>query len=178
MTMRRTAGILLAAATLVTATLVAGAGAAATAAPQEPSAGPATWELLRSLVGTWEGVYSDGSSARVTYRLISNGTALMETLVTAGSPDMVSIYHPDGSSLVMTHYCSEGNQPTLRLTRIDGRTLSFDLVRVTNLADPASGHITGLVLSLDGGEGLRQEWTSRHAGGIETGTFEFTRAGR
>jgi len=41
-----------------------------------------SWETLKSLAGDWEGTY-EGQPSRVSYKLVSNGTALMETM----SPD-------------------------------------------------------------------------------------------
>ena len=38
-----------------------------------------SWDRVKSLAGTWEGTF-EGKPARVTYALVSNGTALMETL--------------------------------------------------------------------------------------------------
>ncbi len=75
----------------------------------EPAA--SSWDRMKSLVGTWQGTF-EGKPARVTYALVSDGTALMETLESHDSSQMVTVYHPDGSTLLMTHYCSIGNQIT------------------------------------------------------------------
>ena len=72
-----------------------------------------SWEKVKSLVGDWEGTY-EGQPARVSYALVSNGTTLMETLDAPDGSHMITMYHPDRGSLLMTHYCSVGNQPRMR----------------------------------------------------------------
>ena len=61
-----------------------------------------SWAKLKSLVGDWEGTY-EGKRSTVSYRLVSSGTALMETMETPDASQMVTLYHPDGASLLMTH---------------------------------------------------------------------------
>jgi hypothetical protein len=50
----------------------------------------------------------------VSYQLISGGAAIMERIMPPNEPSMVSIYHLDGDKLMMTHYCSAGNQPRMQ----------------------------------------------------------------
>src|SRR6476660_6029357 len=69
------ASALAAALMLVLAAIVSAAPADAPAAPASP--GPA-WDALKSLQGEWEGFYNGTMKTRITYRLVSNGTALME----------------------------------------------------------------------------------------------------
>jgi hypothetical protein len=66
------------------------------ASPASPAPSNAAWESLKTLQGEWEGVYEGSMKTRVGYRLVSNGTALMETLVSPESGDMVTMYHADG----------------------------------------------------------------------------------
>ena len=40
--------------------------------------------------------------------------AVMETLDGPDAIQMITVYHPDGASLLMTHYCSMGNEPRMR----------------------------------------------------------------
>ena len=77
----------------------------------EPAA--SSWDRMKSLVGTWQGAF-EGKPARATYALVSDGTALLETLESHDSSQMVTVYHPDGPTLLMTHYCSTGNQSRMR----------------------------------------------------------------
>lgn len=135
----------------------------------------ASWDRVKSLVGEWEGKYGDGSKAHASYRLVSNGTAVMETLTTSDSEQMVTVYHPDGASLFMTHYCSMGNQARMREKATGGASLEFVYVDATNLKGPDDHRMSRLVMTFPASDRLVQEWTSKAGGKEETGRFEFVR---
>src|SRR5258708_12304560 len=83
----------------------------------------------------------------------------MEGLSPANEPDMISMYSADGDHVVVTHYCSGGNQPQMVAQATTGKSekLSFTLVRVTGLKTPAEAHMVGLGLTLSGKNPLTQE---------------------
>jgi hypothetical protein len=89
---------------------------------------------------------------------------------------MLTIFHPDGSSVIATHYCAEKNQPRLRLVSASARRLEFDFLDITNLASPDDGHMRRLVLTLEENGEHRQQWTNRSKGEERSGTFVFRRA--
>lgn len=139
----------------------------------------AVWEKMKSLVGDWEGTMTHGEMTmpvRVSYALVSGGTSLMERL---SSPDdghdMITMYHPDGSRVMMTHYCSEGNQPRMRADAVNGDAIAFSFVDATNLSSPQAEHMRRLVVKFAGADHFTQEWTHRKAGKEETGIFRYTR---
>jgi hypothetical protein len=94
----------------------------------------------------WSGARKDSGRMRATYQDTGHGTAVLENLLVDGEPLMTSVYHMDGPSLRMTHYCAAGNQPRLRAERGgEARdTLRFVFVDATNLAGPAAPHVEGL----------------------------------
>jgi hypothetical protein len=144
-----------------------------------PGTNPA-WEKMKSLVGEWEGTVTDGGTAlpvSVTYLLVSSGTSLMERLSTPDGQDMVTMYHPDGSRILMTHYCSEGNQPRMRAQAAAGelKTIAFEFVDATGRASPQAEHMRKLVVRFDDADHFTQEWTHRKAGKEETGVFKYAR---
>jgi len=151
------------------ALLALGPGLSQAAGKADPS-----WEKLKSLVGDWEGRF-EGQPARVSYKLVSSGKALLETMETHDSNQMVTLYHPDGASLLLTHYCSMGNQSRLRATGMRDGRLDFSFVDVTNLQSPDEHRMTRLVLSLPDATHLVQEWTSRDGAKEHVGRFEYTR---
>jgi hypothetical protein len=124
------------------------------------------FERMKSLVGEWQGKSEDGNSAKVTYTLVSDNSALMERLVMGGESEMVTVYHPDGDHLMMTHYCSAHNQPRMRSQKSssEAKTILFDLVDVTNLSSPEAGHMRKLVLTFADQDHFTQEWTWREQG--------------
>jgi hypothetical protein len=138
-------------------------------------AAPSPWDKLKSLAGTWQGTY-EGKQARLTYALVSNGTALMETMDAPDSTQMVTLYHPDGASLLMTHYCAAGNQPRMRAKGMEaGQQLTFAYVDAANLKSADDQRMTRLVLTFTDANHLAQEWTSEGGGKKEVARFEFTR---
>ncbi len=138
--------------------------------------GNAAWESMKSLQGEWEGLADAKVKTSATYRLVSNGTVLMETLVSPEASEMITMYLRDGAGLVMTHYCSENNQPRLRSAQTaDPKRIQFSFVDATNLAAPDAMHMTGLVMTLSNPNHFTQEWTASVMGKQHTSRFEFTR---
>jgi hypothetical protein len=111
----------------------------------------------------------------VSYALVSSGTSLMERLTTPDGSDMVTMYHPDGSRIMMTHYCSGGNQPRMRAEALTGETVAFSFVDATNLASPKAEHMRKLVVQFQDADHFTQEWTHRKDGKEETGVFRYAR---
>ena len=159
--------------------LLAASFALGTAVPAAPGAN-AAWEKMKSLAGEWEGTIKDGDATlpvSVSYTLVSSGTSLLESMSTPDGHDMVTVYHPDGSRIRMTHYCSEGNQPRMKAeaAAADAKSLTFDFVDVTGLASPQAEHMRKLVVRFDDADHFTQEWTHRKAGRETTGVFKYSR---
>jgi hypothetical protein len=136
----------------------------------------ASWEAMKALVGDWSGV-AEGRPVSVGYRLVSNGTALMETLDGGHDATMITMYTPDGATILATHYCSAGNQPRMRADASKaGRSLDFQFVDVSNAKTSSSEVMRRLVVTFVDADHFHQEWTSRGADGKEhTSLFQYTR---
>ncbi|WLT32945.1 hypothetical protein [Geothrix sp. PMB-07] len=95
---------------------------------------------LATLVGEWSGT-SANRPLRVSYKLTANGTALVETWTMSATRESMTLYTVDGSRLLATHYCPQGNQPRLVLTEKDktGR-YQFRFMDGTGLQDPGGSH--------------------------------------
>jgi hypothetical protein len=126
------------------------------------------FEALKKLAGDWVQAGKDGkgkgkvlSSIRVT----SAGSAVQETLFPGSDHEMVTMYHLDGDDLVLTHYCSLGNQPRLRADRgKDVNKIVFKFVSCTNLKSKDDHHINGATLTLSGKDRFKAEWVSCKGG--------------
>ncbi len=111
-------------------------------ASQKPSVGvpPAgtdmsgSWERLKQgLTGTWSTTPEQGRALEISYRVVSHGTALLETFGAAAADQTLSVYHPDGRSLMLTHYCAQGNQVRLRATEASADRITFRYIDATNV---------------------------------------------
>lgn len=154
-------------------------GAALAAQEMHPAAhSTPAFDQLKSLAGKWEGKDSSGSPVKISYKVISNGSVVMEYLEPAKEPEMVTMYSLDGDRIVVTHYCSAGNQPTLQTTpspAANGK-LDFSFVRITGTKTPEEGHMVALTVSFADKDHLTQTWTFQDHGKSMTDTFSYTRA--
>jgi len=154
-----------------TALFIFSLAAAGFAAPAP--ANPA-WERLKSLVGEWDGTEA-GKPFHVSYKLVSSGTALMETMNGPDAMEMVTVYHPDGESILMTHYCSMGNQPRMRAKALESGKLVFRYVDAANVKSPNDPRMSGLVLTFTDADHLGADWTHKMGSKEEVGHFAYTR---
>ncbi len=118
-------------------------------------------DKLKALVGTWKGTDPGGKPITVSYKLVSADNSLMETLDTGEQEgSMVTIYHSDNDKVMMTHYCSLGNQPRMRLDRSskDENKLVFKFVDATNLKTKDDAHMHKLTFTFKDADHFSQEW--------------------
>jgi hypothetical protein len=134
------------------------------------------WKKLESLVGAWQGT-AEGRPVSVSYALVSNGTALMETLDGGHDAQMITMYTPDGAFILATHYCAAGNQPRMRAAAsADGKSLDFQFVDVSNVAGSSGEVMQRLVITFVDADHFDQQWTSRGKDGKEqTSLFKYMR---
>jgi hypothetical protein len=140
-------------------------------------AASAGMEKLSSLVGDWTANDADGKPFTSTFRMISNGTALEETVNSAHDSQMVTVYSADGARVAMTHYCSMGNQPRLETLadRPKANEFIFTFTGATNLASPTDQHMHGMVITLENADHFTEAWTIRVNGKNTTEEFHYTR---
>jgi hypothetical protein len=131
-------------------------------------------DKLKSLAGNWEGKSTDGKAIQASYKLVSGGTAIAETLSATGEPDMLTVYHVNGGHLMMTHYCSMGNQPRMQADASDGKTIAFHFVDGTNLAGPDAPHMNDLTITFVDANHITQEWAMK-GGPMEKVVFHLER---
>lgn len=130
---------------------------------------------LKSLAGSWEGKTSQGAPVKIDYQLTSGGSALMSTIHEHG--DMISMIHLDGpDKLLLTHYCSMGNQPRMVASASpDGKTITFKFLDATNLESPESGHMDNVVIAMAGPDHHTEQWNFSDHGKVVTEKFDLQR---
>jgi hypothetical protein len=160
--------------------LVLCAFAATIAVPQEMHMAARTtpaFDQLKTLVGHWEGTTSEGKKGEVSYELISNGSVVMERLHPGNEPDMITMYALEGDRILVTHYCSAGNQPTMQTAASPAANgkLSFTFVRLAGAKSPDEGRMVSLTVSMPDKNHLNQVWTFDDHGKTMTENLTFTR---
>ncbi len=149
---------------------VAAAGLAASKSQPE-------FDQIKSLAGLWEGKAADGRPVHISYKLVSGGTAVMESIDESAETEMVTLYYLDGDQLMMTHYCMANNQPRMRADASTSSTgaIKFTFVDATNLSGPDAGHMHAHSIVWKDAGHVTQQWTWREKGQERVETFELQR---
>lgn len=120
------------------------------------------FEKMKELSGDWEGKSTKGWTERISYRVISGGSCLMD-LSYGAHPDewMASMIHMDGDRLMLTHYCIAKNQPRLVATEIadDLSNITFTFLDATNLPSRDKGHMDKCLIRFEGKDKFFSRWT-------------------
>lgn len=140
----------------------------------------ATFEQLKSLAGEWRGIWNPGETpTTVTYSLTGKGSVLIEEYQLGENPKaedttMATLYHLDGNNLMLTHYCSAGNQPRMRATSsaADG-TIVFDFFDITN--NVTGGYSEKLTVRLIDEDRISLSYTGSRTGGTSKVELERVR---
>ena len=126
---------------------------------------------LSSLIGAWEGKFADGRPHSVSYRMTAGGTVLVETWTLGPGRESLTLYHMDGETLVADHYCPQGNQARLQLTKDTGADkLSFAFRDGTNLQVKGKAHQHAFWIKLSGQNSFVRSETYVENGSTSTGT--------
>ena len=156
------------------------AGQTKAAAMAGPRAIPQTadWQKLSSLVGQWTGWMEDGgkkTDATLEVRMTADGSAIMHVLGRDTPYEMVTMFHPDGTRLLATHYCGFHNQPRMARVPAAANQVAFEYVDGTNIA-PGDGHMSHITLTFIDADHHDEAWTFQTKDGtMPPGMFHFTR---
>src|SRR5215467_4329872 len=148
--------------------LVAIALSAACAAAQTDA--EKAFAAIKNMPGTWEGTSQEGP-VKVTFKVVGEGSSVMSEIL--GKEDMISMFHMDGDRLLLTHYCSAGNQPRMQATvSPDGKTFIFNYVDATNLASADAGHMQQMILTVVDANHHTEKWVFSDHGQEHSVTFD------
>jgi len=128
------------------------------------AAGPATdgLERFKALSGEWvaaedsEMVKKGDLVAR--YSLTGAGSAVVEEVFPGTHHAMTTVYHMDGSDLVLTHYCMSGNQPRMRAKATSGPKVAFAFDGGTNIDPKKTQHMHEATFEFLGENEIRSTW--------------------
>jgi hypothetical protein len=136
------------------------------AAEEKKDAGKAkatAFDQFKLLAGEWSGKAGEGKDAHeatVTYKVTSGGSAVVETIGPGTEHEMVTVIHPDGDDLILTHYCMLGNQPRMKAPgKADGNKVAFAFVGATNMKSDKEMHMHNVTFTFVDKDTLKAEWT-------------------
>ena len=125
------------------------------------------FDELKKLEGHWSSDSKD-HAADVTYKLSSGGSVLMETMAMANHAEMITMYHPDGEGLALTHYCMLGNQPRMKAAKDQKPgVIKFEGDGGTNMK-PEDKHMHTLTVTFVDADHVKQDWTLFDGGKEQT----------
>ena len=135
------------------------------------------FDKIKSLAGNWEGKSAGGNPVHINYKLVSGGTAVMESILESAEAQMVTLYYLDGDHVMMTHYCMANNQPRMRADASTSTTsdIRFTFVDATNLSGPNAGHMYAHSIEWRDAGHVTQRWTWREGKQEKVETFELQR---
>ncbi len=153
--------------------------AAAYAGVAMPASSEDAFARLKTLAGDWEADLPGYGKMQDSVRLISNGTAIEETIGTAADNE-ASIYTRDGDRVLMTHFCAmtpDGHQVRLESAVLHGAPdrLEFVLVGSTNLHARGAPHMRRMSMTLFDRDHFSERWTKTEAGKDTVFEMNFTR---
>jgi hypothetical protein len=125
----------------------------------------AALESFKQLAGEWRGKelsgHNAGGEVHAIYKVTSGGSAVVETLFPGTEHEMVTVIHPDGNDIILTHYCALGNQPQMRAPgKLDGNQVAFKFVRATNLKSDKDMHMHDVTFTFVDKDTLKSEWVN------------------
>jgi hypothetical protein len=107
----------------------------------------------------------------VNYQVVSNGSAVCETLFPGSDEEMITMYHLDGDRLTATHYCAMGNQPRMQATvcACDAahRTCNFNFLDGTNMDASKDSFMGKQDYTFTGPDTLTIAWHHLGPGGVD-----------
>jgi hypothetical protein len=132
---------------------------------------------LQRLTGNWQAsVGTKGAIIRLNLRTISNGSAEVETFTTPNGLETLTIFHPDGTRLLATHYCAQGNQPRLALDpNSTSSEMTFRFLDATNLKSHGDAHLVRLALKIKDDDHFELTEVYMERGVEDVTIYQFTR---
>jgi hypothetical protein len=77
---------------------------------------------------------------------------------------MVTVYYAEGSDLVLTHYCSAGNQPRMRARSPSGNVLSFEFDGGSSIDPATTTHMHSARLEFVSDNEVKAVWQNWSSG--------------
>lgn len=134
---------------------------------QGPQPAASAFERLKAMEGEWidlTGVFGTKGAVVATYKVTGGGNTVIETFPVNTPHEMTTLYHRDGSHLVLTHYCSGGTQPRMRAKEITGNVLEFAFDGGTNIDAAKTSHMHNVRWEFVSKDEIKADWQNWSSG--------------
>ncbi|MGE3166256.1 MAG: hypothetical protein AB7O52_15220 [Planctomycetota bacterium] len=115
---------------------------------------------IKGLEGTWDVSVGGVPGGSIEFRVSSNGSAVREIMFPGTDHEMTNMYHLDGNSLVVTHYCGAGNQPKMRANGLIEDKIAFAMDSVGDLKSRTETYMGELTLEFVADHQVIEHWRS------------------
>lgn len=125
-------------------------------------------EPWKAHAGTWEAELPGFGLVEGEIRVVSNGTAIEETIGTAQDRE-VSLYTRDAARILLTHFCAlTPGGHVVRLLSSDAKEgrvrTEFVYAGATNRPSPDAPHMRRVVTTWEGPDRFTETWTKTESG--------------
>lgn len=128
---------------------------------QSPEPAASAFERLKAMEGEWidvTGVFGKKGAVVATYRVTGAGNTVIESFPVGTPHEMTTVYHRDGSHIVLTHYCSGNTQPKMRAREVRGNVMAFDFDGGTNIDPATTPHMHNMRWEFISKDEAKAEW--------------------
>ncbi|HEV3006656.1 MAG TPA: hypothetical protein VGX78_19455, partial [Pirellulales bacterium] len=127
-------------------------------------------DQFKQLAGDWVGKGPhEEKEMMVNYKVTSNGSAVVETIMPGTDHEMVTVIHQDGKDLALTHYCALGNQPHMKTSgKQKANQFAFEFTGASNMDSENDMHMHSVVYTFVDKDTLKADW-SHYVDGKEAG---------
>ena len=130
-------------------------------AAQGPQPAASAFERLKALEGEWidvTGAFGEKGAVVATYRVTGGGHTVIESFPVKTPHEMTTVYHRDGSDIVLTHYCSGGTQPRMRAKHVNGNLMSFEFDGGSNIDPAKTSHMHNMRWEFVSKDEIKADW--------------------
>ena len=134
---------------------------------QDPQPAASAFERLKAMEGEWidvTGAFGKKGAVVATYKVTGSGNTVIESFPINTPHEMTTVYHRDGSQIVLTHYCSGGNQPRMRAKEIKGNVMEFAFDGGANIDPATTSHMHSVKWEFMSKDEVKADWQNWSAG--------------
>ena len=128
---------------------------------QSPAPAASAFERFKAMEGEWidvSGAFGKKGEVVAVYKTTGGGHTVIETFPVNTPYEMTTVYHRDGSHVVLTHYCSGGTQPRMRAKDIAGNEMRFEFDGGTNIDPAKTSHMHNVRWEFISKDEIKADW--------------------